>query len=112
MDQKLHNVCTEGNNDDGDIVNATFKLTNTKLYVPIVTLSTKDNVKLTKQLNEGFKRSVYWNQYKIKICPKYLDNNNPIRLPLDAFFKGLKDCLFLLLIILIMIMKKLKETAI
>ena len=37
----------------------TFKITSTKLYVLIVTLSTKDNVNLTKQLNEGFKRSVY-----------------------------------------------------
>ena len=37
----------------------TFKITSTKLYVLIVTLSTKDNVILTKQLNEGFKRSVY-----------------------------------------------------
>ena len=40
------------------------KITNTKLYVPIVTLSTKDNMKLTKQLNEGFKKPVYWNEYK------------------------------------------------
>ena len=39
-------------------------ITSTKLYVPIVTLSTKDNVSLTKQLNEGFKRLVYWNKYK------------------------------------------------
>ena len=41
------------------IAYTTFKITNTKLYVPIATLSTKDNVNLTKQLNEGFKRSVY-----------------------------------------------------
>ena len=40
--------------NDGD---TDFKLTNTKLYVIIVTLSTEDNVKLTKKLNEGFKRS-------------------------------------------------------
>ena len=46
-------------NIDGD---TTFKITNTKLYVPIVTLSTKENVNLTKQLNEGFKRPVYWNE--------------------------------------------------
>ena len=38
-----------------------FQITSTKLYVPIVTSSTKDNVNLTKQLNEGFKRSLYWN---------------------------------------------------
>ena len=48
----------------------TFKITNTKLYVPKVTLSTKDNVSLTKQLNEEFKRSVYWNEYKSKIETK------------------------------------------
>ena len=35
------------------IANTTFKITNTKLYIPIVTLPTKDNVKLTKLLNEG-----------------------------------------------------------
>ena len=36
-----------------------FKITSAKLYVPIVTLSSKDNVNLTKQLTKGFKRSVY-----------------------------------------------------
>ena len=45
-------------NTDGG---TTFNITTTKLYVPIVTLSTKDNVNLTKQLNEVFKRPVYWN---------------------------------------------------
>ena len=43
------------------IADTTFKITNTKLHVPIFTLSTKDNVKLSKQLNQGLKRSVYWN---------------------------------------------------
>ena len=36
------------------IADTTFKITNTKLYVPIVTLSSKDNVKLIKLLEEGF----------------------------------------------------------
>ena len=40
---------------------AKFQMTDAKLHVPIVTLSTKDNVDLTKQLGNGFKRSVYWN---------------------------------------------------
>ena len=65
-----------------------FQITSTKLYVPIVTLSTKDNVNLTKQLNEGFKRSVYWNEYKSKIETKTADNNNVTRFPLDASFQG------------------------
>ena len=41
------------------IVATTFQITSTKLYVPIVTLTSKDNVNSTKQLNEGFKRPTY-----------------------------------------------------
>ena len=67
---------------------STFQITSTKLYVPIVTLSTKDNVSLTKQLNEGFKRSVYWNEYKSRIETKEADANNLKRFPLDASFQG------------------------
>ena len=59
----------------------------TKLYVPIVTLPTKDHVNLTKQLNEGFKRSFYWNEYKSKIQTKGADKNFT-RFPLDASFQG------------------------
>ena len=44
---------------------ATFTITDTKLYVPIVTLSIEDNSKLTKLLNEGFKRPIHWNEYKV-----------------------------------------------
>ena len=40
----------------------TFKIKQTKLYIPIVTLSNKDNVKLVKLLDEVFKRLVYWNE--------------------------------------------------
>ena len=43
---------------------AKFKITDAKLHVPIVTLSTKDNVNLVSQLSDWFKRSVYWNNYK------------------------------------------------
>ena len=44
---------------------AAFKITDAKLCVPVVTLSIEDNAKLTKQLNEEFKKSVYWNKYKV-----------------------------------------------
>ena len=47
--------------------NTEFKIRNTKLYVPIVTLWTKDIVELTKQLSEWFKRSVYWNECKTTV---------------------------------------------
>ena len=75
----------------GDNVNdreTTFKITSTKLYVQIVTLSTKDNVNLTKQLNGGFKRSVYWNEYKSKIETKEANNDNVTKFPLDTSFQG------------------------
>ena len=38
---------------------ATFKITDAKLYVPIVTLSVECNLKLSKLLSEGFKRPIY-----------------------------------------------------
>ena len=44
---------------------ATFKITDAKLYAPIVTLSVEDNAKLKKLLNEGFKRPIHWNKYKV-----------------------------------------------
>ena len=85
------------------IADTTFKITNTKLYVPIDTLSSKDNVKLVKLLQEGFKIPVYQNEYETKIESKNLDNNNLTRLPLDApLFKELEDCFFLLLITLLL----------
>ena len=48
--------------NDGD--SAKFKITDAKLHVQIVILSAKDNANLTKQLSDGFKRSVYWNSYQ------------------------------------------------
>ena len=57
--------------------NPEFKLTDTKLYVPVVTLSPQDNVKLLKQLESGFKRTINWNKYlrntKNQAQKKYLD---------------------------------------
>ena len=46
--------------------NATFEITDTKLYVPIVTLSIQDNAKPLQQLKSGFKRVVMWNKYLSK----------------------------------------------
>ena len=44
---------------------ATFAITDTKLYVPVVTLKTEDNTKLSKLLSNGFKRPIYCNKYKV-----------------------------------------------
>ena len=44
---------------------ATFKIADVKFYVSVVTLSVEDNSKLSKLLNERFKRPIYWNEYKV-----------------------------------------------
>ena len=64
-----------------------FKRESTKLFVPIVTLSNKDNVNLTKQLSEGLNRSLYWNEYKSKTESKNA-GNSLTRFYLDASFQG------------------------
>ena len=45
----------------------TFTITDTKLYVPVVILSTQDNAKLFQQLKSGFKRTINWNKYQSKV---------------------------------------------
>ena len=72
-----------------------FKITNTKLCVPVVTLSSKDNAKLVKLLEEGFNRPVYCNEYLTKIESKNSNNDNLTRFPLDASFQGVRRLLVL-----------------
>ena len=68
--------------------NSTFTITDAKLYVPIVTLSSKDTTKLSKLLTEGFKRSVYWNEYKV-IPEKIYAANENIRILIDPSWQGI-----------------------
>ena len=69
--------------------NSVFVITDTKFYVAIVTLSPEDNVKLSKLLGEGFKRPIYWNQYKV-IPNKTYNANGYIRELLDSSYQGVK----------------------
>ena len=73
---------------------ATFEITDAKLYVPIVTLSIEDNAKLSKLLGEGFKRSIYWNKYKVidNGVVEITDNNEEkyIREILNSSYQGVK----------------------
>ena len=50
-----------------DNQSATFSINDTKLYVPVVTLSTQDNAKLLEQLKSVFKRTINWNKYQSRI---------------------------------------------
>ena len=46
---------------------ATFKIKETKLYAPVVTLSKENDAKLLERLKTGFKRTKKWNKYRSQI---------------------------------------------
>ena len=52
-----------------------FKITNTKLYVPVVTLSKENDIKLLEQLKSGFKRTIKWNKYRSQMTIQPQNNN-------------------------------------
>ena len=90
-------------NNDADSNNIIFTTKDTKLYIPIVTLSAKDNRKISKLLRKRFERSVCWNEYKTKN-----ENKNAIneyRCFLESNFVGVNR-LFLLVIQIKMAMLK------
>ena len=64
----------------------TFAITDTKLYVPIVTLSTQEKTKLLQQLKSGFKRVINWNKYLSK--PKLLAQNPNLNHLVEPSFQG------------------------
>ena len=63
-----------------------FAITETKLYVPVVTLSTQDNTKLLQQLKSGFKRTINWNKYESNI--KTFAQNRYLNHLINASFQG------------------------
>ena len=67
--------------------NATFSITDTKLYVPVVTLSQQDNEKLLEQLQSGFKRVINWNKYLSK--PELLSQNPNLNHLIEPNFQGI-----------------------
>ena len=66
--------------------NTTFEITDTKLYVPVVTLSTQENTKFFQQLKSGFKRVINWNKYLSK--PKLLSKNPNLNHLVEPSFQG------------------------
>ena len=55
--------------------NAIFKIADTELYVPVVTLSTEDDNKFLEQLKTGFKRSIKWNKYRSEVTKQAKTNS-------------------------------------
>ena len=67
---------------------AVFIINDTKLYVPVVNLSKKDNKDFIEQQNKGFQRSIYWNEYKTKEINEDADANVFKHINLDFSFQG------------------------
>ena len=87
-----------GNNNDPPAIvvpsGATFKITDTKLYVPVVTLSKENDIKLLEQLKTGFKKTIKWNKYRSQMSIQ--DNNNNLNYLIDPTFTNVNR-LFVLL---------------
>ena len=71
-------------NSEGE---AKFAITDKKLYVPVITLSTQDNAKLLQQLKSGFKRIINWNKYESSI--KTYAQNRYLNDLINPSFQGL-----------------------
>ena len=63
-----------------------FQITDTKLYVPVVTLSKENNTKLLEQLKTGFKRTIKWNKYRSQMTIQ--PQNNSLNYLIDTTFKN------------------------
>ena len=64
-----------------------FTITYTNIYVPVVTLTTQDNIKLLKQLESGFKRTINSNEYQSKVTQQA--RNRYLDYLIDPIFQGL-----------------------
>ena len=63
---------------------ATFKITDTKLYIPVVTLSKENDIKLLEKLKSGFKKTIKWNKYRSQMTIQ--NNNNNLNYLIDPTF--------------------------
>ena len=82
--------------DDCDISSANgatkFKIKDTKLYVPVLTLSTQDSEKLSEQLKPRFKRTINWNKYQSNVSSER--QNQYLDFLVDPSFQGVNRILF------------------
>ena len=84
------------NNDPSAIVAPTeleFQIKDTKLYVPVVTLSKENDIKLLEKLKSGFKKTIKWNKYRSQMTVQ--NNNNNLNYLVDPIFTNVNR-LFLL----------------
>ena len=94
----------DSNVDDNVNGKNIFTIKDTKLYVPVVALTTRDNQKLSNRFSKGVERSVYWNEYK---TIDYKNTTNEFRYFLKSNFVGVSR-LFYFIQIKMLILKDLK----
>ena len=75
-------TCVITNSNDA----GTFAITDTKLYILVVTLSTQENTKFFQQLKSSFKRVINWNKYLSK--PELLAQNPNLNHLIEPSFQG------------------------
>ena len=91
----LKTAAIGANANDTGADGATCKITDAKIYVPVVILSTEDSTKLAKQLREGFKKPFYWDKYEITDKKSY-NSGATIKELLDYSDQAVKKRLFVL----------------
>ena len=74
---------------------ATFKITDAKLYIPVVTLSKENDIKLLEKLKSGFKKTIKWNKYRLQMTIQ--NNNNNLNYLVDPTFTNVNRLFVLLL---------------
>ena len=100
-------LSANGNDNDDAICNNIILTTkDSKLYVPILTLSAKGNQKLTKIMGKGLERSVYQNEYTTKSANN--NRTNKYRFFSNQSLKELTHCLFQFVQMKIIIQKGIK----
>ena len=83
---------------DTSPTNVTFQITDTKLYAPVVTLSTENDKRLLEQLRVGFKRTIKWNKYRSEMTNQAQNNN--LNYLIDPTFTKVIVCLIIWLFVL------------
>ena len=77
-----------------NLTNAIFKITDTKLYVSVVTLSTENDKRLLEQLRAGFKRAIKWSKCRSEMTNQTQNNN--LNYLVDAAFTKVNNRLFVI----------------
>ena len=71
---------------------ATLSITDCKLYVPVVTLSKDDEIRLLTNLKSGFKREITWNKYRSQMTTDAINNN--LNILIDPTFTNVNRLFF------------------